>query len=94
MSRADELRAQADAIEAEEALAAEYDAALVAHRADVSDPALKAAYEQAKVALSEARRTARADRTGVRVVGDAFDTTPLSDEEVIARYHGNNGAGG
>lgn len=71
MSRADDLRAQADAIEAEERLAAEYEAAVEAYRADPTEAA-KQAYKDAAQALRDARRTARSDRTGVGVGGDAF----------------------
>lgn len=84
MSRADDLRAQADAIEAEERLAGEHEAALAAHRADVNDPDLKAAYAQAKQALVDARRATRAERDGLGVGGDAVDTTGLSDDEAHA----------
>jgi hypothetical protein len=71
VSRADELRRQADLIERMDDLAADVERALEAHRADVSDPDAKAAYRDAVAALQEARAADRADRSGLGLVAES-----------------------
>lgn len=61
MSRADELRRQADLLERHDEIAAAYDAALEAFRADQSDEN-KAAYRDAAAALQDWRAADRGDR--------------------------------
>lgn len=72
MSRADDLRALADAVEAEERLATEYEAALEAYRVDPSDDN-RAAYKAAAQAVVDARQASRAEREGST---DALATPP------------------
>jgi len=71
VSRADELRRQADLIEQMDDLADAMEQALDAHRADLDDPAKKAAYRDAVLALQEARAVDRADRTAVTITADS-----------------------
>lgn len=70
MSRADELRRQADLVQQMEVIAAQHDAALERYRADRSDEN-KAAYREATARLQEARAADRADRTGLGIVAGA-----------------------
>lgn len=66
MSRSEELRAELDEAIAIEEAAERFDAALAAHRADLEDPELKAAYRDAARELDELRTAA-----AIRVQGDA-----------------------
>lgn len=62
MSRADDLRAQLAAVEAEEEAEATLNAAVEAYRANLDDPAAKAAATEAAQALRAVRAETRADR--------------------------------
>lgn len=73
MSRADELRRQADILEQHDEIVAAYEAALDAYRADQSDEN-KAAYQTAAAALQEWRAIDRADRAGTSVLADTVTT--------------------
>lgn len=67
--RAAQLRAQADAIEAEDDAADAMNAALDIYRADPSDEN-KAVYREAVENLAALRQVARADRTGLTVIAE------------------------
>lgn len=72
MSRADELRRQADLLERHDEIAAAHDAALEAYRADPSEEN-KAAYRDMAAALQEWRAADRADREGLTVIADTVE---------------------
>ena len=73
MSRADDLRRQADLLERHDEIAAAHEAALQAYRDNPSEET-KAAYRAAVDALQEWRAADRADRDGLTVAGDVVRT--------------------
>jgi len=76
--RGDQLRAQADAVDAEDMLAENKDAALEAYRANMNDET-KAAYRNAVESLAALRQLARFDRPArLTVIADSV----RYDEEV------------
>jgi hypothetical protein len=74
MSRADELRAQADAFEAHDVLVSAYEDALASYRADPSDDN-RTAYKAAAQAVADDRLRLRGPGQDLAVGGDAFVST-------------------